>query len=100
MMARVFPFIWLIAFAAAMMLFSGYEAHSVLFAVSILAVSLAFVILKADLPQQFAPICLVFLLPIFAFWDLTGWSVLFSEMPYLSFIYMGFFSVLPLTICC
>lgn len=100
MTSRLFPFIWLTCFAAALMPLAAFEAHFVLYSVTVLAASLSFVILKSDLTQNISPVAVALLVPAFGFWLVAFASVVTSEIPYVSFIFFAFFSVFPLTLCC
>lgn len=100
MMARLFPVLWIIAFAAALMPLPAYEAQSVFAAVILTALGLAFAVLKADLPERAAPLTWGFLLPVLALWGVAFLSVVLSEIPYTSYIYFGIFSLFPITFCC
>ena len=96
----MFPFLWIIGFAAALMPLAAYEGQSVFAAVTLVVLGLAFAVLKADLPGRVAPVTWGFLLPVFGFWGLAFLSAVLSAVPYTSFIYFCIFSLLPLTVCC
>jgi len=100
MMSRLFPILWLVAFAAALMPVAVYEAHFVLAACAILAAGVSFALLKHPFSQYAAPVDVAFLTPVFAFWGLAFVSVLLSDVAYTSFLYFCFFSVFPLSLCC
>ena len=88
--------LWVLAFLCALMPFEAYENESFMLAVLFLAGAVLFTIPVARLPEKrsFFKSPIVFL--FFAFWALVLLSAVLSEARYVSLIYFGFFSVLPL----
>ncbi|MBP7721151.1 MAG: O-antigen ligase family protein [Alphaproteobacteria bacterium] len=97
---RLFPFIWLSCFAAALMPLAAFEAQFIFVAVSLLAAAVSFVVLKHDFAARVTRMDSAVLIPVFAFWALALASVALSEIPTISLIYFGVFSLFPLSFCC
>jgi O-antigen ligase len=97
---RLFPFIWLLCFAAALMPLAAFEAHFIFVAVSLLGAAVSFAVLKHDFAASLTRTDLSVLMPVFAFWALALLSVALSEIPTISLIYFGVFSLFPLSFCC
>ncbi|MBK9562992.1 MAG: hypothetical protein IPO54_07745 [Micavibrio sp.] len=97
---RLFPFIWLTCFAAALMPLAAFEAQFIFVAVTLLAAAVSFAVLKRDFAARVTPLDVTVLIPVFAFWALALASVALSEIPTISLIYFGVFSLFPLSFCC
>lgn len=97
---RLFPLIWVTCFAVALMPLAAFEAHFIFVAVSLLATAVSFAVLKHDFTVSVTRTDLSVLIPVFAFWALALLSVALSEIPTISLIYFGVFSLFPLSFCC
>lgn len=96
--APVLPAVWLLSFAASLMPFAAYEAHFFLVSFLLLAGAVSFAVLKYPFFGRLSFFDGAFLAPVFGFWGVAFFSVLCSEVPYVSFIYFCFFSVFPLSL--
>ncbi len=97
---RLFPFIWLICFAAALMPLAALEAEFIFVAVVLLAAAVSFAVLKHDFAARVTRTDIAVLVPVSAFWAVALGSVAASEVPTTSLIYFGVFSLFPLSFCC
>ncbi len=80
--------------------FAAYEAEFIFIAVSLLAVAVSFAMLKYDFTVRVTRTDAAVLIPVFAFWSVALASVALSEIPTISLIYFGVFSLFPLSFCC
>ncbi len=97
---RLFPFIWLISFAAALMPLAALESEFIFVAVVALAAAVSFAVLKHDFAARVTRTDTAVLVPVFSFWFVAFASVAASEIPTISLIYFGVFSLFPLSLCC
>jgi putative inorganic carbon (HCO3(-)) transporter len=86
-----FPSIFIFSFLAALMPVAAYDAHCFMAAIILLAGALAFCVYKQDANPKTISVML-----IGAIWFLAFLSVLFSEIPTISFVYFCFFSAMPM----
>lgn len=97
---RLFPFIWLICFAAALMPLAAFESEFIFVAVVLLAAAVSFASLKQNFTARITRTDIAVLVPVFSFWAVALGSVVASEIPTISLIYFGVFSLFPLSFCC
>jgi O-antigen ligase len=92
------PVIWVAAFVAALMPFGAYEAQAFGLAFVLAAAALFLAVPNVwrsggvQLPRSPLMLCAA------GFWAVALASVIFSQAPYVSFIYFCFFSVMPLSL--
>lgn len=79
---------------------AAFEAQFIFVAVTLLAAAVSFAVLKRDFAARVTPLDVTVLIPVFAFWALALASVALSEIPTISLIYFGVFSLSPLSFCC
>ncbi|MGQ0527190.1 MAG: O-antigen ligase family protein [Alphaproteobacteria bacterium] len=93
----LYALLWLAAFISALMFFHGREAYCVALSVSVLSTGLMFIVLKHPFSQNSSRPSLIVTGLLGAFWLLALLSVATGEIRFISFIFFGFFSVLPLS---
>lgn len=91
------PVLFLIAFLCALLPIAVFEAQFFMAAFCILAVGVAFMALKYDVPGTWTKTQCLIVFPVLLFWVLALISSFLSDARVTSFIYFCFFSVMPLS---